>query len=152
MKFSLRALLAVILLGCAESLPDPPDLAERLAPYQEGPTTDVPLQEVVDTILRDPFSRVFALTLTGRVVAWVPTEQINAVAVVDESSEVRLRGTITEKDVTGSYNVVAGMAFYTRRLFSMRVGAGYGRFILPSLGFVYLETGLVIDFAAVFRF
>jgi hypothetical protein len=51
LKVSLTALLAVVLLGCAESLPEPPDLAERLAPYEEGPTTDVPLQEVVDTIL-----------------------------------------------------------------------------------------------------
>ena len=98
------------------------------------------------------FSRFAALTLRARVVAWVPDGRIDAVAVVDETLEVRVRGTITEKDLTGSYNVVAGMAFYTRRLFSLRVGAGYGRFIFPSLGFVYLETGPVIDFAAVFRF
>ena len=102
--------------------------------------------------LEYPFSRFAALTLTGRVVAWVPKGRIDALAVVDESTEVRIRGTITEKDVTGSYNIVGGMAFYTRRLFSLRVGAGYGRFIFPSLGFVYLETGPVIDFAAVFRF
>lgn len=102
--------------------------------------------------LEYPFSQFVALTLTGRVVAWVPKGRIDAVAVVDESNEVRVRGTITGKDVAGSYNVVAGMAFYTRRLFSLRVGAGYGRFIFPSLGFVYLETGPVIDFAAVFRF
>ncbi len=102
--------------------------------------------------LEYPFSRFVALTLTGRVVAWVPKGRIDAVAVVDESNEVRVRGTITDQDVAGSYNVVGGMAFYTRRLFSLRVGAGYGRFIFPTLGFVYLETGPVIDFAAFFRF
>ena len=99
-----------------------------------------------------PFSRFAALTLTGRVIAWVPKGRIDAVAVVDESNEIRVRGTITEKDVIGSYNVLAGMAFYTRRLFSLRVGAGYGRFIFPEIGFVYLETGPVIDFAAFVRF
>lgn len=99
-----------------------------------------------------PFSRFVALTLSGRVIAWVPKGRIDAVAVVDESNEVRVRGTITEKDVTGSYNVVAGMAFYTRRLFSLRIAAGYGRFIIPEVGFVYLETGPVIDFAAFCRF
>lgn len=102
--------------------------------------------------LEYPFARVLALTLTGRVVAWVPDGRIDAVAIIDESNEIRVRGTITEQDVSGSYNVVAGLAFYARRLFRLRVGAGYGRFIIPSLGFIYLETGPVIDFAAYVRF
>lgn len=53
------------MLGCAESLPEPPDLSERLAPYQEGPTTDIPLQEVVDTILRELERTGLAGSLAG---------------------------------------------------------------------------------------
>ena len=34
------ALLAIALFGCAAPLPEPPDLSDRLAPYQEGPTTE----------------------------------------------------------------------------------------------------------------
>ena len=62
MKISPTALLTIALLGCAESLPEPPDLAERLAPYQEGPTTDVP---VVDTILAELERTGLAGSLTG---------------------------------------------------------------------------------------
>ena len=98
-----------------------------------------------------PVARQFALTLTGRVVPWVPKGRIDAVAVVDDSNEVRVRGTITEENVAGSYNVIGGFAYYSR-LFSFRLGAGYGRFILPRFGFIYLETGPVLDIAAYFRF
>jgi hypothetical protein len=101
--------------------------------------------------LEYPVAPRFALTLTGRVVAWVPDGQIDVVAVVDETTEVVVRGTITAENVAGSYNVVGGVAYYSR-LFNFRVGAGYGRFIVPRLGFVYLETGLVLDVAAYFRF
>jgi hypothetical protein len=101
--------------------------------------------------LEYPVARSFALTLSGRVIAFVPDSKIEATAIVDEFSQIRVRGTLTAEDVVGSYNVIAGMAFYSR-LFRFRVGAGYGRFIVPEFGFVYLETGAVIDVAAYFRF
>ena len=101
--------------------------------------------------LEYPVAPRFAVTLTGRVVAWVPDGQIDVVAIVDESTEVIVRGTITAENVAGSYNVVGGVAYYSR-LFNFRVGAGYGRFIVPRFGFVYLQTGLVLDVAAYFRF
>lgn len=101
--------------------------------------------------LEYPVARSFALTLSGRVIAFVPDSEIEVTAIVDEFNQIRIRGTLTAEDVVGSYNVIAGMAFYSK-LFRLRVGAGYGRFIIPELGFVYLETGPVIDFAAYFRF
>lgn len=101
--------------------------------------------------LEYPVARSFALTLTGRVIAFVPDSEIEVTAIVDEANQIRIRGTLTAEDVIGSYNVIGGMAFYSR-LFRFRVGAGYGRFIIPELGFVYLETGPVIDVAAYFRF
>ena len=64
MRICLPALL-IVLLGCAESLPEPPDLAGRLLPYEEGPTTDVPLQEVVDTVLRELERTGLADSLAG---------------------------------------------------------------------------------------
>jgi len=101
--------------------------------------------------LEYPVSRSFALTLSGRVIAFVPDSEIEVTAIVDEFNQIRVRGTLTAEDVVGSYNVIAGMAFYSK-LFRLRLGAGYGRFIIPELGFVYLETGPVIDFAAFVRF
>ena len=53
LKASLAVLLPIVLLGCTEPLAEPPDLTERLEPYREGPTADVPLQEVVDTLLEE---------------------------------------------------------------------------------------------------
>jgi len=101
--------------------------------------------------LEYPVARHVALTLTGRVVAWVPHGKINVAYAIDEFNQIRVRGTITAADVAGSYNVLGGIAFYSR-IFDFRIGAGYGRFIIPELGFVYLETGPVISFAAYFRF
>ena len=51
LKVPLTALIAITWVGCASPLPEPPDLSDRLAPYQAGPTTDIALQEVADTIL-----------------------------------------------------------------------------------------------------
>ena len=59
------AVLSFIALGCAESLAEPPDLSARLAPYQEGPTADVPLQDVVDTVLRELERNGLAEALAG---------------------------------------------------------------------------------------
>jgi len=105
----------------------------------------------VAAALEYPVAPRFAITLTGRVVALVPDGQIDVVAVIDESTQIIVRGTITAENVAGSYNVIGGFAYYSR-LFDFRVGAGYGRFIVPRFGFVYLETGAVLDFAAYFRF
>ena len=91
------------------------------------------------------------MTLSGRVVAFVPDGEIDVFAVIDDSTEVIVRGTITAENVAGSYNVIGGFAYYSK-LFDFRAGVGYGRFIVPRFGFVYLETGLVLDFAAYFRF
>lgn len=44
-------LLTVSLLACKQPLPEPPDLTERLQAYQEGPTVDVPIQEVADLVV-----------------------------------------------------------------------------------------------------
>jgi hypothetical protein len=44
-------LLPVSLLACSEPLPEPPDLTETLQAYEEGPTVDVPIQEVADLVV-----------------------------------------------------------------------------------------------------
>ncbi|UCH28658.1 MAG: hypothetical protein JSV06_10310, partial [Myxococcales bacterium] len=61
--------------------------------------------------LEYPVAPRFAVTLTGRVVAFVPKGQIDVVAVIDESTEVIVRGTITSENVAGSYNVIGGFAY-----------------------------------------
>lgn len=65
MKASLTVLFPIVLLACAAPLAEPPDLSERLEPYQKGPTGDVPLQEVVDTILEELEKTGLAGTLAG---------------------------------------------------------------------------------------
>lgn len=44
-------LLSVSLLACKQPLPEPPDLTETLQAYEEGPTVDVPIQEVADLVV-----------------------------------------------------------------------------------------------------
>jgi hypothetical protein len=70
---------------------------------------------------------------------------------VGTSTEVIVPGTITAENVAGGYNVIGGFADHSR-FFDFRAGVGYGRFIVPRFGFVYLETAVVLDFAEYFRF
>lgn len=51
MRFLCSFLLAASLLACKEPLPEPPDLTETLQAYEEGPTVDVPIQEVADLVV-----------------------------------------------------------------------------------------------------
>jgi len=50
LRHSLSILLAIALQGCSEPLPKAPDLSETLEAYQEGPTAELSVQEVVDLV------------------------------------------------------------------------------------------------------
>ena len=44
-------LVLALIGGCAEPLPEPPDLSETIEAYQIGPTADVPIDEIADAVV-----------------------------------------------------------------------------------------------------
>lgn len=50
MRAVFPSVLVISLLACTEPLPEPPELTETLRAYEEGPTVDVPIQDVADLV------------------------------------------------------------------------------------------------------
>jgi hypothetical protein len=98
-----------------------------------------------------PLTRVFALTVGGRVLLYQTPVTVSSNTRVDSHTNVELNGEVTVENADFAWQVVPG-AFFSWGTFNLRAGLGYGSFFLPRLGLVVPKKTIVPELEASFRF
>jgi hypothetical protein len=97
------------------------------------------------------FNKTVAITLKWRYVAWAPNIPFEFDVQVDPETVLELAGNVRVTSLENAFQVVPGIAF-SWRIFNLRLGVGYGRVFIPTLGLVSSYEGVIPDFELYFRF
>jgi hypothetical protein len=103
------------------------------------------------TNLTFPLTRVFAVYVGGRVLAYQGPATLVSNTRVDSHTTVELDGNVTIENANLAWQLVPGV-FFSWGTFNLRAGVGYGSFFLPQLG-MFVPTKMVVpELELAFRF